>query len=311
MSIVSLRNLIKRYGSIIAVDNVSIDIRENEIFGLLGPNGAGKSTIIKLIAGLLKPDSGIVNIYSKNCMDNIMEIKRMLGIVPQELAIYENISAWENVEFFGSLYGLRGKDLKDRVNTALEFVELNERVNDKPKNFSGGMKRRLNIACSIVHQPKIIIMDEPTVGIDTQSRNHILNSVTQLNKMGSTIIYTSHYIDEVESLCSCIGIIDNGKLIACGSKHELRKLVDTEETISIETTGITADSVNEIKQLKNLLNVLVDQNNITINTLDSHNSLQDILFILTKNDIKIKNLSIKEPNLESVFLSLTGRNLRD
>jgi ABC-2 type transport system ATP-binding protein len=311
MSILSLRNLIKRYGSIIAVDNVSLDIRENEIFGLLGPNGAGKSTIIKIIGGLLKPDSGMVNIFSKNSIDNIMEIKRMLGIVPQELAIYENISARENVEFFGSLYGLRGKALREKVNTALEFVELNERLNDKPKNFSGGMKRRLNIACSIVHQPKIIIMDEPTVGIDTQSRNHILNSVTQLNKMGSTIIYTSHYIDEVESLCSCIGIIDNGKLIACGSKQELRKLVDTEETIFIETTGVTTDSVNEIKQLKNLLNVVVDQNNIAINTLDSHNSLQDILFILTKNGSKIRNLSIKEPNLESVFLSLTGKNLRD
>ena len=311
MSLISLRDLVKRYDSTLAVDNISLSIDKGEVFGLLGPNGAGKSTAIKMIMGLLKPTAGEVMIDNISVGANSLKTKGMLGLVPQELAIYPNLTTRENLEFFGSLYGLKGAKLKERVNEALEFTGLSEKHKDKPKKFSGGMKRRLNIACAIVHQPEIIIMDEPTVGIDPQSRNHILESVRELNRRGATIIYTSHYMEEVEAVCDRVGIIDHGKLIACGNKGELKRLLTEEEKVVIEAVDIRYNPIDEIKQVRGVKSVSLNQNTIEIVTQNTQEILQDILFILSKSNVRVRSISLKEPDLESVFLSLTGRKLRD
>lgn len=308
---IELRNLVKRYVSNLAVDNISLKIQSGEIFGLLGPNGAGKSTTIKMIMGLLKPDRGEIYVNGMDVKSESLSVKRHLGLVPQDIAIYDGITARENVEFFGKLYGLRGKDLKKGADEALEFTGLKDKEKEKPKKFSGGMKRRLNIACAIVHQPEIIIMDEPTVGIDAQSRNHILDSIKELNKRGSTVIYTSHYMEEVEVICERVGIIDYGKLIAVGTKDELKKQLSTKERILIEAVNIRFNPIDEIKKLHGVTNALLNENKIEILTPNAQQVLQDILFILSKENVIVRNISLQEPNLENVFLSLTGRNLRD
>jgi ABC-2 type transport system ATP-binding protein len=311
MYIINISNLVKRFRNTIAVDNVSFNIQKNEIFGLLGSNGAGKSTITKILSGILKPDSGKVRIFGADIEKNAMEIKKNIGIVPQDIAIYENISARENLEFFASLYGIRGSFLKKRVDDALEFVGLFDKQKDKPRFFSGGMKRKLNIACSIVHKPDILIMDEPTVGIDTHSRNQIIESIKILNSQGMTIVYTTHYIDEAEELCNRVGIIDSGKLIACGNKNHLKTLIESKESIIIDTVRLPENAVNEIKKLKGIINVAVNKNSLNMVTNNLQNNLQDILFILFQNDTEIKNISIQQPDLESIYLSLTGKKLRD
>lgn len=306
-----IENLIKRYGSKIAVDNVSFSINRGEIFGLLGPNGAGKSTTIRIIMGLLKANSGEVKINGKLISKRNLDSKRIMGFVPQELAIYENMSAKENAEFFGRLYGLRGMELKSKVKEALEFTGLSEREKEKVKKYSGGMKRRLNIACAIVHNPDIIIMDEPTVGIDSQSRNHILESVKELNRRGATIVYTSHYMEEVQALCTRVGIIDYGKLIALGTKQELKSQTNDKEKIIIDVTELKKENTDEIRKLRGVSTLDVKEHTLEILTKNAQQILQDVLFILSKEDVKVKNISIKEPDLESVFLQLTGKNLRD
>lgn len=313
MSIIKIENLIKRYGSKLAVDNLSLDIEEGEIFGLLGPNGAGKSTTIKIITGLLGTNSGIVRVGGFDLNDKTSRInaKRIMGLVPQDLAIYSNMSAMDNLLFFGRLYGLRGKELKDRAEEALEFVGLKDRGLEKPKKFSGGMKRRLNIACALVHQPKVIILDEPTVGIDPQSRNHILESVKELNRRGSTIIYTSHYMEEAESLCHRVGIIDNGRLIALGTKQELKNMLVEDEKLLLKINTPSFNVADEIKKMRGVRSAVFKDDVLEIITNNGQQLLQDILFTLSKHDAKVKNFNIIEPDLESLFLSLTGKNLRD
>lgn len=311
MEIIKIRELTKRYGGNIAVDNISFNINEGEIFGLLGPNGAGKSTTINSLCGLLKINQGEIIIDGINMRENSLEAKKRLGLVPQEIAIFENLTARENIEFFGKLSGLRGSLLKERVDEALEFVGLSDKARNMPKEYSGGMKRRLNIACAIAHHPKIIILDEPTVGIDPQSRNHILESVRKLNKMGSTIIYTTHYMEEAEALCSRIAIMDHGRLIADGTKDELKKLVHEEEKIIINGSDISFNSLAEIKALNKVTDAQLIENNLEIVTSNTQLILQDILFILSKNGARVKGIQVDEPDLETVFLSLTGRKLRD
>lgn len=311
MEIIKITNLSKKYGSNIAVDNISLNINEGEIFGLLGPNGAGKSTTINSICGLLKTNQGEVVIDGINMGENSLEGKKRLGLVPQEIAIFENLTARENIEFFGKLAGLRGSLLKERVDEALEFVGLSDNAKNMPRGYSGGMKRRLNIACAIAHHPKIIILDEPTVGIDPQSRNHILDSVRKLNEMGSTIIYTTHYMEEAESLCSRIAIMDHGRLIADGNREELKKLVHEEEKIIIEGSDISFNTLSEIKAIKAIKDVRLNESRLEIITSNTQLVLQDILFILSKNGVRVKGIEVVEPDLETVFLALTGRKLRD
>lgn len=311
MSIIVLDNLLKRYGRNIAVDNINLKIEENELFGLLGPNGAGKSTAINMICGLLKPTQGEIYVDGMSLRENALECKKRLGLVPQEIALFDTLSARENIEFFGKLAGLRGKLLKEKVDEALEFVELSDKQKTAPKGFSGGMKRRLNIACAIVHHPKIIIMDEPTVGIDPQSRNHILESVRKLNSMGSTVIYTSHYMEEVEALCSRIAIIDHGRLIACGAREDLKKMVAQEEKILIEVGDVSYNSLEEIKSIKGVKGAAFDNHTLEVVTNNSQANLQDVLFILSRNGVRIRGVNMVGADLETVFLSLTGRKLRD
>lgn len=235
-TILKLNGLSKKFGGKTVVDHISLDIKEGEIFGLLGPNGAGKSTTLNMVCSLLKPTSGDIHVFGSNLSDNTKNIKKQIGYIPQELAIHGNLKAWENVELFTSLYGIRGKQLKNAINNSLEFVGLLERRNDFAKNFSGGMKRRLNIACAIGHNPKLMIFDEPTVGIDPQSRNFILEKIKTANENGATVIYTSHYMEEVEAICTRIAIMDNGRIIAVGTREELVRLVtsDPDNKISLE-----------------------------------------------------------------------------
>ncbi|MCY9658280.1 ABC transporter ATP-binding protein [Paenibacillus chondroitinus] len=311
MSFIQIKNVVKKYSQQISVDHLNLSIQEGEIFGLLGPNGAGKSTTIKMLSGLLKIDGGEMIVDGLSVAKDPLEVKRLIGLVPQELAIFESLSARENVTFFARLYGLRGALLQSRVKEALDFVGLSDRANDKPNAFSGGMKRRLNIACAIMHHPKLIIMDEPTVGIDPQSRNHILESVKTLNRMGSTIIYTSHYMEEVAAISTRVGIMDHGHLIACGTQEELRGKVAQDNKIVLQVAHLSEEAVKELRDHPKIKQVNAQEQALELLVGSSQAYLQDILFILSKHNVKIQSLVQVEPDLEALFLSLTGRTLRD
>lgn len=311
MKVIEIRDLVKKYGNNIAVDNINLSIDEGEIYGLLGPNGAGKSTTINMLCSLLKPNSGSLKIFGVDVQEHNMDVKKKIGLVPQNVAIYKDFTAYENVKFFGELYGLRGNKLKESVNKALEFVGLLDVAKDQAKSFSGGMVRRLNIACAIVHEPKLIIMDEPTVGIDPQSRNHILNAVKTLNKNGTTIIYTTHYMEEAENLCSKIGIIDKGKIIVEGSTDELKSMVSDKKTLQIRVDDVYKLEIENIKKIKGVSEIIIDQNCLTINTQKEINNLDILIKSITDSNVKILDLGFKEITLETVFLTLTGRSLRD
>lgn len=309
--IVDVKNLVKRYKDFLAVDNINLSIEEGEIFGLLGPNGAGKSTTINSLTGMTRVDSGDIKIFGMDMKNNEREIKRKLGVVPQDIAIYEDLAACENLSYFGRLYGLKGSELKDRVNKALEFTGLIDKKKNYPKKFSGGMKRRLNIACAIVHHPKLIIMDEPTVGIDPQSRNHILQSIKKLNKMGSTIIYTSHYMEEVEEICTRILIMDHGRVIAKGTKDELKSLVSVDERIDMELSSVNYTITEKIKNLNGVIDCSVNGSRLKVRSKKQSKALGKIIEIVSAADIEILSLNAEKPSLEGVFLTLTGRSLRD
>ncbi|MBR2566735.1 MAG: ABC transporter ATP-binding protein [Paenibacillus sp.] len=304
-------HVVKRYGSKLSVDHLNLSVNKGEIFGLLGPNGAGKSTTISMIAGLLKMDQGEIRLDGISVKDQPLEVKRKIGLVPQDLALYETMSAADNVTFFARLYGLRGKLLKERVKESLEFVGLQDKAKEAPSTFSGGMKRRLNIACALSHRPDLIIMDEPTVGIDPQSRNHILESVRTLNQMGSTIIYTSHYMEEVAAISNRVAIMDQGRIIACGTEAELRERVASEEKIVLTASGIHDGAVEELKLHPRVRAVEVTEETLTIMLPSAQLALQDMLFICSKHDMSIQSLRVEEPDLETLFLNLTGRTLRD
>ena len=310
-NIIEIKNLVKSFKDVTAVDGISLNIKEGEIYGLLGPNGAGKSTTINILCGILNMDKGEVKCFDMDLKKKIRDIKKDIGVVPQNIAVYEELKARENVEFFASLYGLKGRELKERAQEALEFVGLTDRSEDYPKNFSGGMKRRLNIACAIAHRPKLIIMDEPTVGIDPQSRNHILESVKKLNKMGSTVIYTTHYMEEVEAICTKIGIIDHGKMIASGTYEELQSLVSDRKTVVIESDIGTEIDAERIKNLKGVHDVFADENIFSIECGKESECVGEIAEYFRENNIPIRSINMGRISLETVFLSLTGRSLRD
>lgn len=240
-TVVKLEGLIKKYDNKPVVDGLTLDIKEGEIFGLLGPNGAGKSTTMNMICSLLKPTAGNIELFGMDIKKDTKKIKPLIGYIPQDLAIYGNLKAWENVELFTSLYDVKGADLKKAIDDSLEFVELTDRRNSYAKTFSGGMKRRLNIACALGHKPKLLIFDEPTVGIDPQSRNFILEKIKEANNDGTTVIYTSHYMEEIEAICTRIAIMDNGKIVAIGTKDELKNMVrrTADEDISLEQVFLT------------------------------------------------------------------------
>lgn len=311
MKIVKIEELTKKFGELTAVDNISLSIEEGEIYGLLGPNGAGKSTTINIMCGLLSMDKGTIKILDRDIKKEAYFTKKNVGVVPQDIAIYEDLTAFENVKFFASLYGLKGQEFKEKSMEALEFVGLSDRANEFPKGFSGGMKRRLNIACAIAHTPKLIIMDEPTVGIDPQSRNHILQSVRKLNSRGCTIIYTTHYMEEVEAICTKIGIIDHGKVIAEGTKEELKSIVTDRNSVEITVDASINIREEEIKKINGVVDTKLDSNKIKISSHKEVSNLDKIILYFTSNNIEIKNIETQRPDLETVFLTLTGRKLRD
>ncbi len=311
MKIVKIEDLTKKFGEFTAVDNISLSIEEGEIYGLLGPNGAGKSTTINIMCGLLSMDKGTIKILDRDIKKEAYFTKKNIGVVPQDIAIYEDLTAFENVKFFASLYGLKGQELKEKSMEALEFVGLSDKAKNFPKGFSGGMKRRLNIACAIAHTPKLIIMDEPTVGIDPQSRNHILQSVGKLNSRGCTIIYTTHYMEEVEAICTKIGIIDHGKVIAEGTKEELKSIVTDRNSVEITVDASIEIREEEIKKINGVAEIKVDSNKIKISSYKEVSNLDKIILYFTSNNIEIKNIETQRPDLETVFLTLTGRKLRD
>jgi ABC-2 type transport system ATP-binding protein len=311
VNILEIRNLTKKFNDVIAVDNMSLNVAEGEIFGFLGPNGAGKSTTISMIASLLRITKGEILLLGKNIVRHPKFAKSNIGLVPQDIAIYEDMSAYENVKFFAGLYGLRGALLEERTQEALSFVELADKQKTLAKNYSGGMKRRLNIACAIAHRPKLIIMDEPTVGIDPHSRNYILNAVKQLNEMGCTIIYTSHYMEEVEEICTRIAIIDNGKIIADGTKEQLKSIITDTKEIWIGVKDAAAEAVEALKDIPGVLNVRLEEKKIKMVSRGEVNNLSDILRLLMERQIEIRSVEEQAPDLETVFLTLTGRKLRD
>jgi ABC-2 type transport system ATP-binding protein len=309
--ILEIKNLQKKYKDFTAVSNFNLEVKEGDIYGLLGPNGAGKSTTINMITGITKLSGGQIKVFGLDLDKNETEIKKNIGVVPQDIAVFDEFSAYENVSFFGKLNGLRGSLLKERIKEALDFTELWDRRKDKPGQYSGGMQRRLNIACAIVSRPKLIIMDEPTVGIDPQSRNHILESVKKLNSMGSTIIYTSHYMEEIEVLCNKITIMDHGKEIATGTNEELKELILNDERIDMELSLVDDKLISEIKGIDGVKDCEVDGNSIVVISNKNSENIGAITGKIIEMKRKIMSVNAEKPSLERVFLTLTGRKLRD
>ncbi len=311
MNLLKIDNLSKSYKNIQAVDQINFDLKEGEILGLLGPNGAGKSTTISMISTLLKPSGGNILYKNADIVTSPKAIQKELGIVPQEIALYLNMSGYENMKFWGQAYGLKGKILKNRIKEVSQIIGISDRLKDKVKTYSGGMKRRLNIGVSLLHEPKLLIMDEPTVGIDPQSRNHILETVKKLNKDGMTIIYTSHYMEEVEYLCDRIQIMDEGKIIASGTKEELITIVNGTKKVTITFDIINDQLVDAISKLSYVNDLKIIDHSIIFKTTNGDHMVSDILYHTKSFDSKIIGLDVINPNLESVFLHLTGKALRD
>lgn len=310
----SVQNLVKNYGDFCAVDDLSFSVREREIFGLLGPNGAGKSTTMNVITSLCDFDKGSVTVDGMDIVKDRERARRIIGMVPQEISLYPFLTAEENVKFFASLYGLKGKELISAAREALEFVGLSDRAKMKPKKMSGGMKRRLNIACGIAHHPKLIIMDEPTVGVDAQSREHILGSIKTLRERGATVIYTSHYMNEVEDICDRIAIIDHGKFVACGTEQELISEVSDSRVLKISTEirsdTDTGELISGLSKLPDVKKARLDGNDIVLEINASRKEITLYTEHIIKRGLPICGFTSESMNLEDVFIALTGRELR-
>ncbi|HKI78071.1 MAG TPA: ABC transporter ATP-binding protein [Ignavibacteriaceae bacterium] len=306
-TILEVSNLSKSYGNVQALSQVSFNIEEGEFYGLLGPNGAGKTTTINIISTISPPDLGYVKINGTDLKTDPMKCKKSIGVVPQEIALYNELSAYENLLFWGGLYKIKSDDIKSKIDSTLKLMGLSDRKNDKIKTYSGGMKRRINIASALLHSPKILFMDEPTVGIDPQSRNLIFEVLEALHKDGMTIIYTTHYMEEAERLCNRIGIIDHGNIIAEGTLDELRNTTNAVESIIIHLEKI--EDEEKLDKLGNLIDV--SENVLTFSSKNSNKELPAILVDLNKAGLAPIQIEINKVNLETIFLNLTGRKLRD
>lgn len=304
-------NLKKYFNKTKAVDDISFKVEKGEILGLLGPNGAGKSTTISMISTLLKADEGKILYKGSDIEKEPKKIQKELGFVPQEIALYPSLSGYDNLKFWGKIYGLKGNKLKEKIQEVSQIIGIDKRLNDKVEEYSGGMKRRLNIGSALLHNPEIIILDEPTVGIDPQSRKHILDSVKEINKKGSTVIYTSHYMEEVEYLCDKICIMDEGKIIAKGTKEELVESISAEEKIIIQVENISEKMIEDIKKIPYVDKIAYIENEITIQKKGNNVDYSEILEAVSMNQGHLTSMDIKKPDLEFVFLALTGRALRD
>ena len=312
-NILEVQNLVKNYGDFQAVKGVSFNIEEGEIFSLLGPNGAGKTTTISMLSTLYTPTSGDAVIGGHSVTKDPMGVRNIIGVVPQDLALYEDLTARENLIFWGQMYNLSGKSLNIRVDEVLEQIGLTDKAKNRVKTFSGGMKRRVNIGVGLLHKPRLLFMDEPTVGIDPQSRRAILDTVKDLNKQGMTLLYTTHYMEEAEELSNRVGIIDHGELIAIGSQKELTQQVGQSETLilHINENDDPQALIPSFKGLKDVLEANVIGTEISIITPSAKDVLASVVSKANERGIKIRSIDIREPNLEAVFLHLTGRALRD
>lgn len=314
MAFAVIDKLVKNYGSSCAVDNLSFKVNEGEIFGLIGPNGAGKSTTINIITTLDEMTSGSVTIDGMDISKDREKIRRIIGSVPQEIAVYPYLTARENVEFFASLYGLQGQKLKESAEKALEFAGLADKADLKPKKMSGGMKRRLNIACGIAHEPKLIVMDEPTVGVDAQSREHIMNSIKKLRDSGATVIYTSHYMHEVEEICDRVAIVDKGRLVAEGTQQELITMISDSCTVKITTVlneTVTADSlIKSVSSLPDVNKARFADNVLSVDMNISCTDISHVISELVRLGMPVLEVNTEKPDMDAVFLSLTGHDIR-
>ena len=310
-SAVKIENLVKRYRETIAVDHLNLDIKEGEVFGLLGPNGCGKTTTINCLLSLLSYDKGNIEIFGEKMTPDNYTLKAKIGIVQQKVAVFQELNVYENIDYFCGLY-ISDKNLRSQyVEDAIQFVDLESYRKFYPKKLSGGLLRRLNIACGIAHKPKLIILDEPTVAVDPQSRNRILEGITKLNKDGATIIYTSHYMEEVEQICSRIAIIDKGKNLALGTKEELKKMIKKSEIITIDIISLTSEDINAIKSLPHVYEVKFDEHKLTVLCNGGKHNLMRVLDYLQSKEYSFGHVHSELPSLNDVFLEITGKELRD
>jgi ABC-2 type transport system ATP-binding protein len=308
--VATLRDVVKRFGSTLALDHVDFEICRGEILGLLGPNGAGKTTAIRTLAGLIGVDSGTVEVFGTPQRPGVRDLKRRIGLVTQEITVFEDLSARENLQFFGGLYDLAGRELKDRIAETLAFVGLTENADKRAKKYSGGMKRRLNVACALTHRPELLIMDEPTVGIDPQSRNHILEQVRALRAKGTTIVYTSHYMEEVEAIASRVLIMDHGHIIAGGTVDELVARIQYEERVTIEVGSPTPAVLEDLGRIPGVKQVTRHDHVLEVVSEAGARNLDRIISCAQAAG-GVRSIRANKPTLEDVFLTLTGKRLRD
>ncbi len=310
-AVVEIENLVKRYKELVALDHFNLTIEEGEVFGLLGPNGSGKTTTINCVLSLLQFDKGSVKVFGKEMKPDSYDLKKNIGVVLQNVAVFDELTVYENVNYFCGLYIKDKETRKKYVEEAIEFVELGDFKKFYPKKLSGGLLRRLNIACGIAHKPKLIFFDEPTVAVDPQSRNKILEGIMKLNEEGATIIYTSHYMEEVEQICSRIAIMDKGKNLAIGTKEELKKMIKNTETITVEVLGLTEENVAKLKELPHAYEVKYEDNRLKLFFSGGKHNLIRTLEYFREREISFGRVFSELPTLNDVFLEITGKELRD
>ena len=309
--LISVHNLVKRYGNLLALDHFNLQVREGEIVGLLGPNGSGKTTSINCILALLKYDKGTVEVFGMPMTPDAYDIKRNIGIVMQNVAVFNELRVDENIDYFCGLYVQDPGTRRRLVQEAIDFVGLGEFRKSYPEKLSGGLLRRLNIACGIAHKPKLLILDEPTVGVDPQSRNSILEGIRELNRGGATVVYTSHYMEEVEQLCTRVVIMDKGKTLATGTTEELKAMINDGETISVEMYMLDSDNLARIRQLPHVTRAHYSDDRLSVHYDGGQHNLLNLLDYLKSQDISFNRVFSEQPTLNDVFLEITGRQLRD
>ena len=307
---VTITNLVKRYGSLVALDHLNLEIEEGEIYGLLGPNGSGKTTAINCMLAILKYDKGSIRVMGQEMRPDCYEVKKNIGVVMQNVAVFEQLSVWENVDYFCGLYVRDKKRRRELVEEAIQFVGLEDYRKMRPKKLSGGLLRRLNIACGIAHKPKLIIMDEPTVAVDPQ-RNKILEGILELNRQGTTIIYTSHYMEEVEQICTKIAIMDHGQVLAIGTKEELKSMIKTGETVTIEAVALNEEQLIRLRELPHVFQLIYEEQVLKLRLSGANHNLVRVLHYLEEQDITFGRVFSELPTLNDVFLEITGKELRD
>jgi ABC-2 type transport system ATP-binding protein len=312
-AILEVHDLVKQYGDFAAVKGISFDIQEGEIFSLLGPNGAGKTTTISVLSTLLAPTSGDATIGGHSVAKDAMAVKKVIGVVPQDIALYEDLTARENLTFWGQMYGLSGAPLRKRLGEVLEQIGLTDKANHRLKTYSGGMKRRVNIGVGLLHRPRLLFMDEPTVGIDPQSRRAILDTVKALNQQGVTVLYTTHYMEEAQELSHRVGIIDHGQMIALGTQKELTQQVGQRDTLRLNVgeAQSAAQLANALRSLPGVIHADASDHEVVVMVPSAADVLAAVVTRANEIGVKLRSVDIEEPNLEAVFLNLTGRALRD